>query len=259
MRTDRRGFLGLFGVGAAIVAADGEVTEEVAKPEPIPTLSPQEHQTMRIRNTLERFMDVQSGRLYSSLVVAGKDYVFYEGPEHGEGSLKSRHHFFHYGLGSSNPYVTPWCRTDGITFAETNMGQASRLDAPEAFIVERCGLLLSPSNDRDLQARLIDDYCFEIWLGSKEYFRRPLAEVFQVRDFEPTKPILGLVEIKMPLIIAHQMCFNAQIAGTPFNWAGDQRLKMWAVFDGHTLAAFSSPGNDQKIPTARCGRVAKAL
>jgi hypothetical protein len=222
MGVDRRGFLGIFGASAALVGADGKVTEEHAV-EPVAPLY--------VPRLPANSFDVQDGRLYSALVVRGKDYVFYEGPERGEGSLKDAHRFFHYALGSSNPYVTPWLRTGHVLSSETNLSQAHRLDAPESFLVKRIGVVFAPTSDTTIRNRLIADYTLTFWMGCKYYFRRPLSEIFQVSEFDPALPVMGLVELTLPLLLANQISFYADITGRSFKW-GDGEVKMWAVLDG---------------------------
>jgi hypothetical protein len=114
----------------------------------------------------------------------------------------------------------------GKTFAQTNMTQNSKLDAPEAFSV--FGLRVGWSEDilRSDLTTLLNSWAFEFWLGKKEYQRANLrhfssgwgiagtttrtAESFYTNGW-PSRDAMNVVAVK--LVIANQMSFFAQLTG----------------------------------------------
>jgi hypothetical protein len=114
----------------------------------------------------------------------------------------------------------------GKTYAQTNMTQNGKLDAPEAFSV--FGVRVGMSEDilrSDLQT-LLNSWAFEFWLGKKEYQRANL------RHFQPGWGISGFSTnsneavytngwasrtsmnvLAVKLVIANQMSFYAQLTG----------------------------------------------
>jgi len=116
--------------------------------------------------------------------------------------------------------------TSGKTYAQTNMTQNGKLDAPEAFSV--FGVRLNWSEDilrSDLQT-LINSWAFEFWLGKKEYQRANLrhfssgmgisgyttktAESFYTNGV-PGRGSMNMLAVK--LVIANQMSFYAFLSG----------------------------------------------
>lgn len=114
----------------------------------------------------------------------------------------------------------------GKTYAQTNMTQQGKLDAPEAFSV--FGIRLNWSEDilrSDLQT-LVNSWAYEFWLGKKEYSRANLRHYssgmgisgFSTRTSEscytngwPDRSSMNMVAVK--LVIANQMSFFAQLTG----------------------------------------------
>lgn len=115
----------------------------------------------------------------------------------------------------------------GKNYAQTNMTQNSKLDAPEAFSV--FGIRVGWSEDilrSDLQT-LLNSWAFEFWLGKKEYQRANLrhyssgwgiagattktAESFYTNGW-PSRDSMNMVAVK--LVIANQMSFFAQLVGS---------------------------------------------
>ena len=116
--------------------------------------------------------------------------------------------------------------SSGKTFAQTNMTQNSKLDAPEAFSV--FGVRVGISEDilrSDLQT-LLNSWAFEFWLGKKEYQRANIrhfssgwgiagattktSESFYTNGW-PSRDAMNVVAVK--LVIANQMSFFAQLTG----------------------------------------------
>ena len=232
---ERRNLLKIFGLSsAAIVNTDAaevsfeKVTDFTAKP---------------LKNELSPFaMDVVKGQLYSAFVVDDSfvEYRRTDGIETFDDRkfdcrLKERHQFFNYELGQANPYNTPWVKPgDTITYAETNMFQAGRLDPPRAFASQRLGVVFSPKCDAASRSELINNYSVSMWIGQKQFFRAPMSEMFSVG--EPTNkqfpelPVQGMVDVRpLPLIMQYGYNFHAEIVGKPFK---SGYIKMWVVYDG---------------------------
>lgn len=117
--------------------------------------------------------------------------------------------------------------SSGKNYAQTNMSQNSKLDAPEAFSV--FGIRVGWSEDivrSDLQT-LLNSWAFEFWLGKKEYQRANIrhfssgwgiagtttktAESFYTNGW-PSRDSMNMVAVK--LVIANQMSFYAQLVGS---------------------------------------------
>ena len=114
----------------------------------------------------------------------------------------------------------------GKTYAQTNMTQNGKLDAPEAFAV--FGVRLNWSEDilrADLQT-LLNSWAYEFWLGKKDYQRANIrhfssgmgisgyttrtAESFYTNGV-PGRGSMNMLAVK--LVIANQMSFYAQLTG----------------------------------------------
>lgn len=114
----------------------------------------------------------------------------------------------------------------GKTYAQTNMTQNGKLDAPEAFSV--FGVRLGWSEDAlrsDLQS-FLNSWAYEFWLGKKEYQRANVrhfssgwgisgyttrtAESFYTNG-TPGRNSMNMLAVK--LVIANQMSFFAQLTG----------------------------------------------
>jgi hypothetical protein len=113
-------------------------------------------------------LDVQTGRLWDCL-----DYLpgqtFYS-PDHGHIS-----------------FFTNVEQSSGKSFAETNLYTNGRLDAPEAFAVERIVFTFSKSiSPEDLQ-QWMDHIVFRFWLGHKHYVWSPIGHMQTVK--QPGNPI----------------------------------------------------------------------
>jgi hypothetical protein len=114
----------------------------------------------------------------------------------------------------------------GKTYAQTNMTQNGKLDAPEAFSV--FGVRLGWSEDilrSDLQT-LLNSWAYEFWLGKKDYQRANIrhfssgwgisgyttrtAESFYTNGL-PGRGSMNMLAVK--LVIANQMSFFGQLTG----------------------------------------------
>jgi hypothetical protein len=116
--------------------------------------------------------------------------------------------------------------TSGKTYAQTNMSQTQKLDAPEAFSV--FGIRLGWSEDvlrSDLQT-LLNSWAYEFWLGQKAYQRaniRHFASGWGISGYTtktsesfytngiPGREAMHMLAVK--LVIANQMSFYAQLVG----------------------------------------------
>lgn len=114
----------------------------------------------------------------------------------------------------------------GKTYAQTNLSQQGKLDAPEAFSV--FGVRVGFSEDilrSDVQT-LYNSWAFEFWLGKKEYQRANLRHFssgwglsgFTTRTAESAytngwadRSSMNMLAVK--LVIANQMSFYAQLTG----------------------------------------------
>jgi hypothetical protein len=114
----------------------------------------------------------------------------------------------------------------GKTYAQTNMTQNGKLDAPEAFSV--FGVRVGWSEDilrSDLQT-LLNSWAFEFWLGKKDYQRANIrhfssgwgisgattntSESFYTNGWA-SRSSMNMLAVK--LVIANQMSFFAQLTG----------------------------------------------
>jgi hypothetical protein len=114
----------------------------------------------------------------------------------------------------------------GKTYAQTNMDQNGKLDAPEAFSV--FGVRVGWSEDilRADLTTLLNSWAYEFWLGKKNYQRANLrhfsagwgisgyttrtAESFYTNGL-PGRQSMNMLAVK--LVIANQMSFFAQLTG----------------------------------------------
>ena len=114
----------------------------------------------------------------------------------------------------------------GKTYAQTNMTQNGKLDAPEAFSV--FGVRVGWSEDilRSDLTTLLNSWAFEFWLGKKDYQRANLrhfssgwgisgyttktSESFYTNGL-PGRGSMNMLAVK--LVIANQMSFFAQLTG----------------------------------------------
>jgi hypothetical protein len=118
----------------------------------------------------------------------------------------------------------------GKTYAQTNMSQTQKLDAPEAFSVFAVRLGFSEDILRSDLQTLLNSWAYEFWLGQKNYQRANIrhfasgwgisgyttktSESFYTNGLPSMQAVHGLA---VKLVIANQMTFYAQLTngGTP--------------------------------------------
>lgn len=114
----------------------------------------------------------------------------------------------------------------GKTYAQTNMTQNGKLDAPEAFAC--FGVRVGWSEDilRADLTTLLNSWAYEFWLGKKEYQRANIrhfssgwgiagyttntSEAFYTNG-SPNRQSMNMLAVK--LVIANQMSFYGQLTG----------------------------------------------
>lgn len=223
MSADRRSFLKLFGITAAaipVVSVKGESVEVVRDETVKPLATPNQPREAFHGTTYQPcMMDVQRAQLYSAIEISS-------------GEPSSRWSAFHYGLGQSTDRLI-----HGATIAETNMCMAHCLPAPEAFCVQRVGVLFSPVCDPAERSSFIDHHALEMWIANKVYWRSPLADIFAVGNrasesqFNPEFPVKAMANLEpLPLILESRMYFKAELSGSGFY--PESPLRMWVVYDG---------------------------
>ena len=116
--------------------------------------------------------------------------------------------------------------TSGKTYAQTNLTQNGKLDAPEAFSV--FGVRLGWSEDvlRSDLTTLLNGWAYEFWLGKKDYQRANIrhfssgwgiagattktSESFYTNGY-PSRNSMNMLAVK--LVNANQMSFYAWLSG----------------------------------------------
>ena len=202
----------MFGLtGAAFaVSVDGKTEIETAKD---PTVT-RPNELAKFKG-MSSYMDIQKGRLYCA-----REF---------DSVIGSHLQFFDYKVGDILP------TGEFATTVDTNMWMSMALPAPQCFAVERVGVVFSPMCDPDDRSRFIDTSIVEVWIGQKQYFRRPLAEMFSVGEMNmgknPEAPVKGLVDLDpLPLILMTQQMFYGQIVTKPYDYK--KRMRVWLVYDG---------------------------
>jgi hypothetical protein len=110
-------------------------------------------------------LDVQTGRLWDCICyAAGGTFTIQNGT-----------------------FFTNVDRSSGKTYLETNLYQSKKLDAPEAFAIERVIFTFSKSADPLDVAMCWDEMWWQFFLGQKCYLWSPLAHMQTVK--EPLSPI----------------------------------------------------------------------
>jgi hypothetical protein len=114
----------------------------------------------------------------------------------------------------------------GKTYAQTNMTQNGKLDAPEAFAVFGVRVGFSEGVLRSDLQTLLDSWAYEFWLGKKEYQRaniRHFSSGWGISGYTtntsesiytngtPGRQSMNMLAVK--LVIANQMSFYAQLTG----------------------------------------------
>lgn len=233
----RRGFfanMGLLGAAAAAVST-GAPGDPIIK-------GPDGHEFSQVEGDpsikfdtagmfRNNFMDVQKGRLYGSAV--------FQDMRSSAGGLcltVNAHtdlqvvDILSYPIGGSR------------TLADTNIIYHNQLFAPEAFLIERVGLVISPAASPDDRSVFLENSHVELRVNQKIYFRRPSVDLFSVGAMHSPKdselPVSGLVALDpLPLFISSGQRFSFLIY---FDWPWAYHLfpelqgpvKFWGVLDG---------------------------
>lgn len=215
---DRRNFLKVFGVTGAAVAGVGMTppTEEVLTHEEAgPPLKQSGWSSSR------NYYDVVSNLLYDRL-------TFHEGE-----SVPNVCDFFKLGV------IGPGGYARGLE--DTNVYQACKLDAPEAFLVKSMGVCIVPGCDGDMEKQLINNYCVELWIGQKCYARSPLAMAFaympapwQPKDVQLKARTVsdGFYKLELPVVIPYDAIFHMSIRSSLRMYVGAHDLSMYGVLNG---------------------------
>jgi hypothetical protein len=214
----RRDALRLFGVGAAVVANSDSGAPEVFNAADVgPGLSPLSFSGNQY--------DTVAGLLYSQISIE-------------RNSMENQYTFFQLSIGS------PDGRGGYCDMAVTNLFRPGQLPPPDHFLVERVGVLFSPTMPRGLAASVADCFQFELRLGDKIFFRAPLAAVSSMRNLgsDPlevgvrlgdTSPPLGELGNR-PLLIEPLNHFAAIVNGRKA-LATHGKVVMWAYLSGKHL------------------------
>lgn len=219
----RRSFLRIFGLtGAAFAttAVDGTSIEIERDPDAVSIAERLKKQAIPHSSLIPNYLDVQKGRLYSA-------FEIYPDPA----TEQTRIICFSYGVGNAVPWKTGYA-----DYADTNMQKAQELCAPESFAVERVGIVFSPICDPEDRSRFIDSSSVNVWIGMKNYFRRPTSECFGtgepvLKERFPEFPTAGMVDLSpLPLALFCQQSFHGEIETRPANYKS--KIRGWLVYDG---------------------------
>ncbi len=192
-------------------------------------------------------MDVQTGALWDSISLSpGQTFT-------GPWATLFRDH-----IGTHSPTRK--------TAADTNMRQSGRLDAPEAFCIQRVVFTFSrDTSDKDMYA-IAENCMWRFWLGQKRYLWAVLVSLPSVhqptapirictycsgvyvmsmacpgcgaREFTlstlPGEPVAGgrqfALDVNPHVVIGNQMNFYADFDGNPYIVEGP--FKMWCHLEG---------------------------
>jgi hypothetical protein len=127
---------------------------------------------------------------------------------------------------SNSQFFTNVGSPSGKTYAQSNMSQTQKLDAPEAFSVFAIRLGFSEDILRSDLQTLLNSWAYEFWLGQKWYQRANIrhfnsgwgisgyttktAESFYTNGLPSIQAMHGLA---VKLVIANQMSFYGQLTG----------------------------------------------
>lgn len=207
MKTDRRSFLQIFGVGAAVVADGGALHATEIKDDPVAPLSPVDYS----HHAFERSKyDVVKCTLYSKLVIE-------------KNSMRDEYALFDYGYFDHPVNGQP-------SLEDTNMDQAFRLSAPGVFRADRIGVMFSPVTVPALSRVFSERYAVQLWIGNKRYFESPVCALATDDYAFAPKAFAELGEV--PLIFDWQQHFRTQFTSArPLSVHG--KITLWSVLDGY--------------------------
>ncbi len=221
-KQDRRGFLKLFGLSSAAIAAapavaNAEPTVEIVKADPPPLPEPPKGMGTMFRMPppyRQDMMNVVNEPLWSRVRIERNEmqaeYKLFGGPNH-----------------------------DDNDWAETNLSRANALLSPEMYAIQKIGFVFSPGTIPALRSAFIDRYMLTLWLGRKRYWEAPLSMCFSIGEPDREKgfatlPDAGFVELDIPLVIENELYFKLQLTGKPIHPCG--KITAWGVFKGlHAL------------------------
>lgn len=223
MKQDRRGFLKLFGISTAAIAAaptvaGAEPTVEVIRAE---TSAPPPLPGRAFEPYFDRertmAMDVRDEPLWSQVRIERNE-------------MRGDYVLFQDSAGNGSPMFP-----DGVTLAETNMLRPGCLPEPEMYCIQKIGFVFSPSTIPALRSAFIDRYELNLSLGRKRHWEAPLSQVFSVAEPERKEdfaelPDAGFYRLDIPLIIEAGLWFGLHLIGNPIHPCG--RIKAWGVFKG---------------------------
>jgi hypothetical protein len=137
----------------------------------------------------------------------------------------------------------------GKTYAQTNMNQPGKLQAPEAFSIMSFRLRWAGNVLASDIYGVLSNFCLEFYLGTKIYQRAPLwhfnagGGVFGVTDVASTSIISNgypgresMHKLAIPIVIENQASFYAQLTGGTYalaaGSAGGTGLTLQLLLDG---------------------------
>ncbi len=140
----------------------------------------------------------------------------------------------------------------GKTYADTNMTQSQKLQAPECLAIMAIRLRYSENVLYNDIIAIQNQFAFELWLGNKCYQRMPLwmldagggisgfttqTNLAVLTNGVPSREAVRSLAI--PLVIENQMSFYARLVGTPYTTttvasnALATGIRMTLVLDGY--------------------------
>jgi hypothetical protein len=211
MNKDRRGFLKLFGLSTAAVAAVPAIGAD-------PTIEVVTADTPAI--TPNPFVPGRAP-VFQGLEYCVRDEPLWSMVKIEPNSMRVRYQLF---------------QQPGETMAESNMRMGGMLPMPEMYSIRQIGFVFSPQTIPALRSAFIDRYALALWLGRKTYWEAPLSTVFSVGEPDRDKngfatlPDAGFATLDIPLVIEQSLFFCLELIGKPIHPCG--KLKGWGVFRG---------------------------
>ena len=199
MSSDRRSFLKALGLTTAIVPHPETGRAEIVKAPDAPLINP-----------THGYSEVSEGYLYSGIDL-------------GRNEMLNSYQLFLDTIG--NPQHA---------WPHTNMMQPGVLPAPQAFAIERIGILFAPNVKPELAAAFAARYEIDLCVAEKLYFRRPLAALPLLKRMpDQIGPAPLEWQLILPIVIPPRCCFWVHLRGEPMRPAAPIRL--WATLHGRIL------------------------